>query len=555
MKKLLFITLLTIFSALVPLTTVADDIEIDGICYYIDDDEAIVISNDSRPYSGHITIPSSITYNGATYSVTAIGDNSFYGCSNLSKIDIPNSVKVIGNDAFAYCWELTNVEIPSSVEYIGFGAFYNCRELYSVTIPNSIHEISPVAFAYSGLTSIVIPGSVTNIGEEAFAWSRLTSIVIPGSVTNIGEEAFEGCSLEIVKCLGSEPPCTFDYSFDDTNTSNCCFSEWIHRNATLFVPRNSEEAYLTDNCWCMFSHIKSWGSVRPGDVDSDGRLNITDVTVLIDYLLSGNSTGVSMQGADVDQDGLINISDVTALIDKLLGKEQPNEPYETPTPELTVVTDTVAEVVTFTATGEGSIIIYEVFSNRYEVFFNVFYDNDAQAVATGNGEATFEIPFGNWVTEVRVRATAQADDDAQIGIGDLKYVRIPAKQVDPGPDDDSHNTGYWLVMVQDNGAKDYVQLTQGANGDYIYFYDVIYPPYYEIGNFYFMIDGVAYGAPENETEANLGDSMMNPLIANSSNTYYVYSGYSYSIGVHHVIDEVTGEVASYTAYVAKAGPV
>ena len=55
-----------------------------------------------------------------------------------------------------------------------------------------------------------------------------------------------------------------------------------------------------------------------GDVDNDGSVNISDVTALIDYLLSGNASGVNLGAADCDQDGSINISDVTALIDFLL---------------------------------------------------------------------------------------------------------------------------------------------------------------------------------------------------------------------------------------------
>ena len=55
-----------------------------------------------------------------------------------------------------------------------------------------------------------------------------------------------------------------------------------------------------------------------GDVDGDGNVNISDVTALIDYLLSGSASGVSLTGADCDQDGSINISDVTALVDYLL---------------------------------------------------------------------------------------------------------------------------------------------------------------------------------------------------------------------------------------------
>ena len=58
--------------------------------------------------------------------------------------------------------------------------------------------------------------------------------------------------------------------------------------------------------------------VERGDVDGDGSVNISDVTGLIDYLLSGNASGVVLAAADCDHDGNINISDVTALIDFLL---------------------------------------------------------------------------------------------------------------------------------------------------------------------------------------------------------------------------------------------
>ena len=55
-----------------------------------------------------------------------------------------------------------------------------------------------------------------------------------------------------------------------------------------------------------------------GDVNGDGSVNISDVTALIDYLLSGNASGINLINADANQDSSINISDVTALIDYLL---------------------------------------------------------------------------------------------------------------------------------------------------------------------------------------------------------------------------------------------
>ena len=62
-----------------------------------------------------------------------------------------------------------------------------------------------------------------------------------------------------------------------------------------------------------------------GDVNGDGSVNISDVTALIDYLLSGNASGINLSGADTNQDNSINISDVTALIDYLLAGNWPSK--------------------------------------------------------------------------------------------------------------------------------------------------------------------------------------------------------------------------------------
>ena len=55
-----------------------------------------------------------------------------------------------------------------------------------------------------------------------------------------------------------------------------------------------------------------------GDVDGDGNVAIADVTALIDYLLTGNATGVDLQAANVDGDSTVSVADVTSLIDYLL---------------------------------------------------------------------------------------------------------------------------------------------------------------------------------------------------------------------------------------------
>ena len=237
------------------LPSLAHDFEVDGIFYNktSDNTAAVTYKGDSySSYFGDIVIPSSVDYNGATYSVTSIGEGAFGYCTSLTSIEIGNSVTSIGDWAFFACSNLTGIEIPNSVTSIGDRAFWDCSSLTSIEIPNSVTSIGEEAFGYcTSLTSIeignsvtsigyiafgscenltnivvdagnskydsrngcnaiietasntlivgcqntIIPNNVTSIGDYAFYWcTSLTSIQIPNSVTSIGEGAFVYCS-------------------------------------------------------------------------------------------------------------------------------------------------------------------------------------------------------------------------------------------------------------------------------------------------------------------------------------------------------------------------
>lgn len=182
----------------------AYDFIVNGILYnYIDKDaKTVEVSHGNSPefgggpfYGGDVTIPSIVLYDGTTYSVTAIGEDAFSGCTGLTSIAIPNSVVLIGENAFSGCSGLTSISIPNSVIYIDSNAFANCNGLESVTIGNSVTTIGYGVFVYcQKLTSVTIGNSVTSIGGDAFTGcTSLTSIDIPNSVTTIGHQAFSHC--------------------------------------------------------------------------------------------------------------------------------------------------------------------------------------------------------------------------------------------------------------------------------------------------------------------------------------------------------------------------
>ena len=57
-----------------------------------------------------------------------------------------------------------------------------------------------------------------------------------------------------------------------------------------------------------------------GDVDGNGSVEITDVTRLIDYILSRDDTGIDVVAADCDLSGNVTIDDLTLLIDYILSR-------------------------------------------------------------------------------------------------------------------------------------------------------------------------------------------------------------------------------------------
>ena len=120
--------------------SLAHDFEVDGIFYNKTSDNTVAVTYKgssyiySQGYIDDIVIPSSVNYEGITYSVTSIGDGAFSGCSSLTSVvvDAGNSkydsrndcnaiIETASNTLIAGC---KNTIIPNSVTSIGDDAFY-----------------------------------------------------------------------------------------------------------------------------------------------------------------------------------------------------------------------------------------------------------------------------------------------------------------------------------------------------------------------------------------------------------------------------------------------
>ncbi|MCR5076499.1 MAG: leucine-rich repeat protein [Prevotella sp.] len=219
--------------------TFADDFKVGRINYTTTSDtEAKLVKGDDAV--GAVNIPSSVSYGGRAYDVTAIEHNAFENNKAITSVTIPASVTSMGYSAFNSCDKLETVVNNGRMTQIESWTFTNCTALASVTFPETVKVIGDHAFKNTGLTSVFLPEGVEEVGDWAFEACKdltyvqlptsvstlkdgtffqceaLRSIVIPASVTAIYNNVFNGCrQLSAVYYLGNAAPNVSEYTFAD----------------------------------------------------------------------------------------------------------------------------------------------------------------------------------------------------------------------------------------------------------------------------------------------------------------------------------------------------
>ena len=289
---------------------------------------------------------SSVTYYipNTLKKVTVMGGDIYYGafssCGLISSIILEDGITSIGENAFSGCRSITSISVPESVTKIGKGAFSSCSALESITLPFvggtkgitkpceaalfgyifgtkshsestavSQYYYDPYSSGYPYYTyTFYIPKSlrsVTVLGEiihehALYNCSMITEITIGDKVSGIGAGAFENCSA-LTKITISDQVSQIDSS-----------AFYKATNATLYVYEGSAaHTYAKE-------HSIPHQLFHLGDIDFDGELTNTDITLFVRYLC-GWDENITLKLADTNLDGKINNRDVLWCIRKLSG--------------------------------------------------------------------------------------------------------------------------------------------------------------------------------------------------------------------------------------------
>ncbi|MBR3451793.1 MAG: BspA family leucine-rich repeat surface protein, partial [Muribaculaceae bacterium] len=250
---------------------------------------------------------------GTTYDL-----NTGYGVPLWYNDEITGDVtKVVFDPSFAgarptttYAWfyNMYYLESIKGMEYLNtsevtymYGMFLNCVSLASLDVSHfNTSKVTDMEMMFGSCWELA------SLDLSSFNTSRVTDMT----------KMFTNCyNLNYIRVGSGWSTAAVTSS---TEMFNYC-TNLVGGQGTTYDANHIDKAYAhIDGGPSNPGYFTAKNAGLRGDVDGNGNVNISDVTALIDYLLSGNASGINLSGADCNQDSSVNISDVTSLIDYLL---------------------------------------------------------------------------------------------------------------------------------------------------------------------------------------------------------------------------------------------
>lgn len=217
-------------------------------------------------YKGDISIPSFITTgqnDEFTFRVMEIDQNAFYGCSEVTSIDIPYSVLRIVDGAFKGCSGIKKFTVNENnqsykdVDGILFSKdnkmlikYPAQKETAEYVISEEVAIICTEAFMDNAfLRKVSVGNFVTAISDNSFKnCTALEEVELGGNVRIIGAESFKNCpKLALVNAHGIWP-------------AHCpnVFDDAAKQNAKLYVPRGQMFNYKRRLEWRDFKNVQEY---------------------------------------------------------------------------------------------------------------------------------------------------------------------------------------------------------------------------------------------------------------------------------------------------------
>lgn len=244
---------------------------INGLYYRFEDGRAVLTKRNNRMncYSGDITIPASVDFEGKTYPVTGIGDRSL-AKSQINELTLGSNVTHIEPSALSSATVgKINYASPSRLKNIEGFAFQQCK-IDEVRLPAGVDTIRDYVFESCSMKLLDLPVSLSRIGACAFCWcENLKDVYVhwidKKSLPNCARTPFEYCDVDMI---------------------------------TLHIPEGTREIYTNDPVWGIFMNVRE---------DSPSGITAPEAEAEPKIIRSGE--GISFEGLPENQYGEIYTAD------------------------------------------------------------------------------------------------------------------------------------------------------------------------------------------------------------------------------------------------------
>ena len=234
----------------------------------IGDGENTCVDSGEIGTDGAITLPTTVTNNGITYTVTKIGDYAFYGLPRITDTGLGtnSTVTSLGDHCFDYCTLLTNTGLGtnSTVTSLGESCFYKCTSLTDTGLGTNATVTTLGYNCFHGCTSLANTGLGTN-----------------STLTLLGNDCFNSCTSLTDTGLGTNSTVT--------SLGNSCFRKCTSLTNTG-LGTNSTVTSLGDLCFANCTSLTDTGLGTNMTVTTLGQFSFSDCIALTDTGLATNTT-------------------------------------------------------------------------------------------------------------------------------------------------------------------------------------------------------------------------------------------------------------------------
>ena len=196
--------------------------------------------------------------------LVTIGSYVCYGASNLTNINVPDSVRQIGTDFCGQTPKLTSASLGNGVQYIGEYAFWYSTALQSITIPNSVVSIDRhFCSRATNLRNVNIGSGLRTMGNYGFYYcSNIQNLNCNSTkIENLGADTLNKYRPNQTVILGGNyllrykgTATTYDstairavgpYAFFNTSTRNVYLEYCSFMNDCAFANSFNTTVYLS----------------------------------------------------------------------------------------------------------------------------------------------------------------------------------------------------------------------------------------------------------------------------------------------------------------------